>query len=472
MILLVVLLIVSLLAILGTTFAYRMRADLSAVSAKSNDLQAEWATKAGVERAKLILRQTAMEREGLIARTGQTNDEPWYDNPEAFRQVIVWTPGQLGGKTSLDQHVEEGQPAWRFSIIAPVNDLQAGGEQSRFRYGLTDETSKLNLNTATRDQLIRLFEQLQLENVTPEQLADCLLDWREPGETPRESGAKTSYYQTLDPPYKCKGAPLESVEEVLLIKYFNGQILYGEDYNRNGHLDPNEDDGEDGLFPPDNGDNTLNRGLYAFATVYSRDMNVANDNRARVNLSAANLGQLPEETQQIIEKEIPNIQEILTFVQQAQSKGHKFESVAELAADVKITKATSQPTTQPAGGQGSNPNASNTSGRNGQQRGTQGQDGNGAPGASGQDSDQGPDAGAANDTGGRRGSSRNQRGGKLQRQQQSVRGGSSGNGEQAPTLDDLKAGRPDLDPSAFQDVGPATPQQPSGQNQGQGQGSQ
>jgi len=471
MILLVVLLIVSLLAILGATFAYRMRAELAAVSAQSNDLQAELAAEAGVERAKLILRQAAMERAGLLARTSQSNDEAWYDNREAFRQIIVWTPGQLGGKTSLDQHVEEGRPAWRFSVIAPREDLLMGGGQSGFRYGLIDEASKLNLNTATREQLIRLFEQLHLENVTPAQLADCLLDWREPGETPRELGAKTSYYQTLNPPYKCKGAPLESVEEVLLIKNFDGRILYGEDYNRNGHLDPNEDDGEDGLFPPDNGDGILNRGLYAFATVYSRDMNAANDNRARLNINTGiNLERLPEEVRQIIEQEIPNLQEILAFVQQARSKGYKFESVAELAADIKIKK---KPATRPAtpGKGGARPNNSGT---------TESAGGPSRPNAGADRGAQGPDLrppGSADDqnvgdntrpgASGRRGGGSRQPGGdnKIQRRQQARRGGTD-NDERVPTVDDLKAGRPDLDPSAFQEPGTAAPSAPGEQDRG------
>lgn len=474
MILLVVLVIVSLLAILGTTFAYRMRADLSAVTAQSNDLQAELAAEAGIERAKLVLRQTAMERSGLLARTGQGNQEPWYDNREAFRQIIVWTPGQLGGKTGLDQNVVEGQPAWRFSVITPNTDVTMTASQGEFRYGLTDEAGKLNLNTATREQLISLFEQLQVENVTPQQLADCLLDWRSPGETPRENGAKTSYYQTLNPPYKCKGAPLESVEEVLLIKNFNGQILYGEDYNHNGHLEPNEDDGEDGLFPPDNGDNILNRGLYAYATVYSRDMNSANDNRPRLNINAMNLAQLPEETRQIVEQEIPNIEEILTFVQQAKAKGHKFESVAELLVDVKVTKPTSRPATQPAGGKGAT-GGSGTTGGSQQGVGTNlGRSSSRVPsGTGGRLGESGASNsgrnGNTNNGGNRRnsGSSGNQGtgGSKIQRQQQSRRNDGSNSDsdeQQAPTESDLNPDNSGQGQSAFQDQGQQPQQDQTG----------
>ena len=43
---------------------------------------------------------------------------------------------------------------------------------------------------------------------------------------------------TLDPPYRAKNKPLDTVEELLMVKGFDGRILYGEDYNRNGYLDP------------------------------------------------------------------------------------------------------------------------------------------------------------------------------------------------------------------------------------------
>lgn len=315
-ILLVVLAVVALLAVLGATFAYRMRAELHSVSSVSYDLQARLAAEAGIQRALLIL------------RTERNDIDKWYDNEEAFRRIIVWTPGQIGGKTDLAQEAEEGQPAWRFSLIAPVegtlNDMA-----TKWRYGVTDEASKLNLNMATRDALIALFRQRQLENVTPQELADCLLDWIDADDTPREFGAETSYYQTLNPPYKAKNSALESVEELLLVKHFNGRILYGEDSNRNGHLDKNEDDGEDGQFPLDNGDGQLDRGIYPFVTVYSRDMNRANDNSVRINVNGSlECEKCPDEVKAEIEQYLrPEVRE---FILNAQKRGYKFKSIAEM----------------------------------------------------------------------------------------------------------------------------------------------
>jgi general secretion pathway protein K len=49
-------------------------------------------------------------------------------------------------------------------------------------------------------------------------VSDSILDWVQPGDNPRLSGAKNSYYQSLDPPYYCKEAPMDDISELLLIK--------------------------------------------------------------------------------------------------------------------------------------------------------------------------------------------------------------------------------------------------------------
>src|SRR6185503_18301260 len=105
-------------------------------------------------------------------------------------------------------------------------------------------------------------------------------DWRENGPTPRPKGAKDEYYLSLNPPYRAKGAPFATVEELLLVKGFTGWIVFGEDYNRNGLLDPSENDG-DATFPPDNSDGALFPGVAPFLTLWSRENNQSSDGRTR-----------------------------------------------------------------------------------------------------------------------------------------------------------------------------------------------
>ena len=135
---------------------------------------------------------------------------------------------------------------------------------------------------------------------------------------------------TLKPSYRAKNRPLETIEELLSIRWFNGRILYGEDYNRNGYLDSNEDDGPEGLFPPDNGDGILDRGLLPYITILSWDHNWANDNKPRLNINQvglANPEKLPSVFKPVID-EVPA--EAIQFIADIQKIGYKPRSIGDL----------------------------------------------------------------------------------------------------------------------------------------------
>jgi len=58
-------------------------------------------------------------------------------------------------------------------------------------------------------------------------IVDSILDWREPGDLHRLNGAKSDYYESLSPPYSAKNAPLDRVEELLLIRGVTKEIYDG-----------------------------------------------------------------------------------------------------------------------------------------------------------------------------------------------------------------------------------------------------
>jgi len=267
----IMLVILLLLALLSASFAFQVQADYSAGRAMSDRLQCRMAAEAGVQRVMFLL------------RSKWADPDAWYHNPELFDQALVWSPDaapeDIGKPELLGDNARYGQYAFRFSIIAddPFDD------EIDIRFGITDEASKLNINTASAGQLMRLISPLVPEGVEPAELVAALLDWRDQDNEPQEAGAESEYYQSLPVPYRAKNAPFDTVEELLLVRGFTGQILYGEDYDRNGLLTTNEDDGELS-FPFDNGDGVLNRGLLSYVTVYSQEYNVSNDNQQRVNL--------------------------------------------------------------------------------------------------------------------------------------------------------------------------------------------
>jgi type II secretory pathway component PulK len=144
-------------------------------------------------------------------------------------------------------------------------------------FGLIDESSKINLNSAPSNMLINL------PRMTPDLVAN-ILAWRSTNTTSTIGGAESDTYMGLASPYSCKNAPFETVDELRLVYGMDMTILYGEDANLNGILDPNENDG-DASPPSDNQDGELEPGLLEYVTVYSREPANATNGAARLNLT-------------------------------------------------------------------------------------------------------------------------------------------------------------------------------------------
>ena len=143
-------------------------------------------------------------------------------------------------------------------------------------YGLVDEASKLNLNTATVDMLEAL------PTMTAD-LAGAIIDWRDVDSELSPNGAEAQDYLLRDPSYSCKDSEFETVEELRLLIGGDWDLLYGEDVNRNGELDSNENDG-DLTYPDDNQDGILDTGIMEYVTVFSREPNTRDDGSERVNI--------------------------------------------------------------------------------------------------------------------------------------------------------------------------------------------
>lgn len=100
-----------------------------------------------------------------------------------------------------------------------------------FTYTLVDEDRKLNLNNLADIELRNLFGRLGIEETLLNTLVDSILDWRDPDNLHRINGAEDDYYRSLTPPYSCKDAPFDSVDELLQIKGMKRELLYGASAN-------------------------------------------------------------------------------------------------------------------------------------------------------------------------------------------------------------------------------------------------
>ena len=175
--------------------------------------------------------------------------------------------------------------------------LRSNLEDDReFDYGLTDESGKINLNSASEEIL------LKLPGMTAE-LAASIIDWRDEDSEITPGGAEDEYYLLLSESYNCKNAPLETVDEILLIKGASEELLYGEDTNLNSILDDNENDG-DLSDPADNRNGRLDTGFYDYVTVYSVETNLDSEGNQRININDAGSRQdLQSALQEVVKEE-------------------------------------------------------------------------------------------------------------------------------------------------------------------------
>lgn len=211
-------------------------------------VRAEWAARAGVE-------ETLARLEGFVEED---------DGGDAFlglERMAEASDGELMGAT------------WRVRSTEGQREL----------FGPEDAGAKLNVNRMTREQL------LELEPFMSEDVADSILDWIDSDDDTRELGAEIGYYKSLPYTNEPRNGPLRSIAELELIAGVDPSDVRGEDWNLNGLLDSNEDDG-DLSWPPDNADGLLDRGWSGVLTVMSVENPRGRSGEERLDLTAADDG--------------------------------------------------------------------------------------------------------------------------------------------------------------------------------------
>ena len=223
--------------------------------------------------ALVVVLARSMRVEGSCSANGVAAVQADAVEQGAIQYVLAHVDG-LGGAvpTTVDAPAEAVRVgAGAFWILNPAGD----GRTRTF--GIADEASKLNLNTAAAEVL------QNIPGMTAE-LAACTIDWRDADSDATPGGAESEYYLLLDDPYECKNSLLETVEEVLLVKGMTREVLFGEDTNRNGVLDDNENDAA-ATEPPDNADGQLDRGICDYVTVYTSEPNTSASGDTRINVN-------------------------------------------------------------------------------------------------------------------------------------------------------------------------------------------
>lgn len=237
----------AILSVVVVGVLHTARMDLIAGKNFGDKIQARYLALAGIERAEALLYKNARDR----SHSGKNHTGELYDDPSDFRDV------SFGRGT--------------YSVLRRGRDDEGGG----VLYGISDEESRLNLNTADHDELTRIAG---LDNV----VATAILDWRGQG----NAVADNDYYSQQQPPYHLRGAAFETVRELLMVRGVTPDLFFGRDSHQDGLLDDRSDD----VHGPPQYDVTVAEDDLGWAGMLTVDSAVKNVNAAgdnRVNIQTA-----------------------------------------------------------------------------------------------------------------------------------------------------------------------------------------
>jgi type II secretory pathway component PulK len=282
--LLLTLIVVALLTLGAMAFFERMFAEHRASRAHGRQLQARHLAESGIEYIKAVVAQdpkTLLESGGL------------YANPSLFQGILV---------------MDDPFAAFRGRFTALSPDLTTDGYYGGVRYGLENESSRLNLNTVLladnsgEDGARKVL--MTLPGIT-ESIADAILDWLDEDHDSRLLGAERDYYSSINPPYEPRNGPLGSIEELLLVREVTPALLFGADLNRNTGIEVSEEP----LTKIDNFDNStgmLNRGWAAYLTLDSAESNLRPDGTPKIDVNMDNLEELHKLLEAALDRDMAN----------------------------------------------------------------------------------------------------------------------------------------------------------------------
>lgn len=326
------LLILVLLVIAGVSLGAMSLLETMVVSKDAAQLgnqqtQAKYMADSGIEFLRYFL---------AFPKNQQDEMGGWRDNPQLFQAMNV---------------IPDADPAriGNFTIISPNMDEM--GQFAGIRYGLQNESARLNLNAlvvidesyggaaataaalggadADLSSLGLSAETVEaatgttdLQNLgrsllmgvpgMTEDVADSILDWIDEDDEPREYGCEIEYYSQLPTPYAPTNGPIQSVEQLLLVRGVTPELLFGMDQNRNGVLDSGEMNSMGtGMMSPMGTTTTQSMptttadgeeisqpdplGWAQYLTLHSAEKNVDRDGNPRVYLNQEDLTLLEEE---------------------------------------------------------------------------------------------------------------------------------------------------------------------------------
>ena len=226
--------------------------DLKVVRNFSDGIQAHYLAVAGAEKAKALLYQNMRDR----SHSGIHHTAQYYNAADQFKEI----------------HLGRGT----FSVLRRGTDDEGGG----IIYGVSDEESRLNINTVSDQVLSRL------QGINPDTV-QAILEWRGRSEdSAQQRGDPAEYYLSLQPPYTPRNAPYQTVRELLMVRGVTSSLLFGNDTHANGGI-PAVGDGIGDASNPSSDNTQSDTGWAGLFTTDSSVKDIDASGQDRINIKSA-----------------------------------------------------------------------------------------------------------------------------------------------------------------------------------------
>lgn len=197
--LIIVMLVILVLAVLAGGFAYSVKIETTLARNASHDHDFEWLGRSGVELARYVVAQQML-----------VQNEPY----DSLNQK--WAGGPMGTNDAL--------------AAISLTDVRLG--PGTFNVKITDCERKFNVNVADPTILAQALKLVGVDLSEAGQISDSILDWIDPDDQPRLSGAESDYYLGLNPSYQAKNGPLDDLTELMRIRGIAPEMFSGTDLSQ------------------------------------------------------------------------------------------------------------------------------------------------------------------------------------------------------------------------------------------------
>lgn len=189
--------VILILSLLISSMAYDMQVEANVAAFMRKRTKSQYLARAGMEWTMAVLTRKVTENQ----------DEELVLEPDQDEQLVV-------ASINLSRGVG-------------VSGIEKELGDGKFIVDIVPEESRRNVNVLTEEDWEEVLDQAGVENTRWPELIDSFMDWIDENDTYRLNGAESddAFYQEAE--YEVKNAPLDTVDELQMIKGFDDAILYG-----------------------------------------------------------------------------------------------------------------------------------------------------------------------------------------------------------------------------------------------------